>query len=242
MRVGFYVDGFNLYYGARSLCGRSTPGWRWLDLRALARRLVAHAGWSGAGIARVVYCTARISGSGNPTGQHDQDTYLRALRAHASADVLAMGNYVSRVSTAPLAVADRRNRPVLSTSAWPVQVRDPTGADVERATFMVSVARREEKGSDVNVAAHMLIDVLEGRVDAVVVVSNDSDLEFPVTFARTRVPVGVVNPTAGYTAGRLRGNRDDGVGGHWWTSLQREDLVSTQLPPAVGRLRRPDGW
>ena len=46
MRVGAYVDGFNLYYGGRSLCGRGTPGWRWLDVRALiARRL----GWDGAG-------------------------------------------------------------------------------------------------------------------------------------------------------------------------------------------------
>jgi hypothetical protein len=36
-----YVDGFNLYDGARALCGRGTPGWRWLDLRGLAADLVA---------------------------------------------------------------------------------------------------------------------------------------------------------------------------------------------------------
>jgi hypothetical protein len=39
VRIGVYVDGFNLYYGARGLCGRGTPGWRWLDLRALATDL-----------------------------------------------------------------------------------------------------------------------------------------------------------------------------------------------------------
>jgi hypothetical protein len=120
MRVGLYVDGFNLYYGARALCGRSTPGWRWLDVRALGERLVARSSWTGASIERVVHCTARVSGTKGQTGQHDQDTYLRALREHASADIIAMGNYVSRVATAPLAVADRRKRPVLSTSAWPV--------------------------------------------------------------------------------------------------------------------------
>ena len=43
MRIGVYVDGFNLYYGARSLCGRGTPGWRWLDLRGLAAHLVGRA-------------------------------------------------------------------------------------------------------------------------------------------------------------------------------------------------------
>ena len=30
------------------------------------------------------------------------------------------------------------------------------------AVFMVSYANREEKGSDVNVAAHLLLDVLAG--------------------------------------------------------------------------------
>ncbi len=50
-----YVDGFNLYYGARALCGRGTPGWRWLDLRGLAAGLVSRPGsWSGAQVERVV--------------------------------------------------------------------------------------------------------------------------------------------------------------------------------------------
>jgi hypothetical protein len=40
VRVGVYVDGFNLYFGARSVCGRGTRGWRWLDVRALAERLL----------------------------------------------------------------------------------------------------------------------------------------------------------------------------------------------------------
>lgn len=153
-----------------------------------------------------------------------------------------MGTSVSRVATAPLAVADHRNRPVLSTSAWPVQVRDADGVDVPGATFMVSVARREEKGSDVDVASHMLIHVLERRVDAVVNISDDSDLAFPVDSARTRVPVGLVDPTPGYTAGKLRSDTDDGAGGHWWSSLHQADLLSTQLPAVVGRLRRPEGW
>lgn len=242
MRVGLSVDGCNLYYRARALCGRSTPGWRWLDVRALGRRLVVRSKWTEASVERVVHCTARVSGTEGQTGQHDQDTYLRALREHGSADVIAMGTSVSRVATAPLAVADHRNRPVLSTSAWPVQVRDADGVDVPGATFMVSVARREEKGSDVDVASHMLIDVLERRVDAVVVISNDSDLAFPVDFARTRVPVGLVDPTPGYTAGKLCGDTDDGAGGHWWSSLHQADLLSTQLPAVVGRLRRPEGW
>jgi hypothetical protein len=75
VRVGIYIDGFNLYYGARGLCGRSTPGWRWLDLRALSQTLLVGPGaaWGGI-IERIVYCTARVSGVDNARRQQDQDT------------------------------------------------------------------------------------------------------------------------------------------------------------------------
>lgn len=81
---------------------------------------------------------------------------------------------------------------------------------------MASVARREEKGSDVNVAAHLLVDVLEGAVEAAVVISNDSDLMLPIQIARKHVPVGLVNPTKGYPAGALNAAPAVGAGGHWW--------------------------
>lgn len=247
MRIGVCVDGFNLYYGARGLCGRGAPGWRWLDLRSLAQRLVAgRDDWPGAEVVRVVYCTARISGADNPSGQRDQDVYLRALQTGGAVDELAMGTYVSRVTTAPLATrrTDRPRdlRPVVTHPAWPVMVQDGRGGDVPDAVFMASVARREEKGSDVNVASHLLIDLLSGAVDGAVVVSNDSDLEFPVAYARDRWPVGLVNPTRGYPAGRLNGDPGTGPGGHWWYQLAPEDVLACQLPDPVGRLRRPEGW
>ncbi len=65
---------------------------------------------------------------------------------------------------------------------------------------MVSYANREEKGSDVNVAAHLLLDVLDGAVDGALVISNDSDLRFPVEQARQHVPIGVINPSRNYLA------------------------------------------
>lgn len=244
MRIGVYIDGFNLYYGARGICGRSSPGWRWLDLRALSERLLLGPGaqWAAASIERVVYCTARVSGADNPDGQREQDTYLRALRQHGSVDELAMGNYVARVATAPLATPDRRGRPQLTTAAWPLQVRDHDGVDVPQASFMASVARREEKGSDVNVASHLLIDVLTNRVDAAIVISNDSDLAYPIGYVRSLVPLGLVNPTAGYRAGKLAGDHRDGVGDHWWYQLTDGDVRGAQLPERIAHLRRPQPW
>jgi hypothetical protein len=245
MRVGLYVDGFNLYYGARNLCGRGTSGWRWLDLRAFVSSLVAtRRNWDEAVIDRVVYCTARIDQATNPSGQADQDVYLKALYGSGSVDRVELGYYVSRVRQAPLAVKapGRSGIPMLVRPRWPVMVQDGAGTTLPNAVFMVSYANREEKGSDVNVASHLLVDVLTHRVDAAVVISNDSDLRFPVQFAREHVPVGVVNPSPNRLAGALQGQPSVGAGRHWWYQLTESDLKLHQLPDPAGGYRRPSGW
>jgi uncharacterized LabA/DUF88 family protein len=241
MRVGVYVDGYNLYYGGRALMGgRGQPGWRWLDLRKLFAEVVrVRSGWGDAYVDRVVYCTARISGGNGSTAPSDQNVYLRALRAAGAVDVIEMGRYVNRVATAPLACRGPGGRPVVTTAGWPIMVQDAGEQPVQDARFIVSVARREEKGSDVNVAAHLLLDLLHQRIDAAVVVSNDSDLAYPVGEAREVVPVGLVNPTAGYPAGALNDSPSRGVGWHWWYQLTADDLTTSQLPRTVGRLHRP---
>ena len=70
---------------------------------------------------------------------------------------------------------------------------------------MVSYANREEKGSDVNVAAHLLLDVLGGAVDGALVISNDSDLRFPVEQARRRCPSASSTPRATTSPARCAG-------------------------------------
>jgi uncharacterized LabA/DUF88 family protein len=245
VRVGVYVDGYNLYYGARGLCGRSTPGWRWLDVRLLAQRLITTAAhWPAPTSLRVVYCTAVIDAASNPSGFNDQDVYLKALQTASSVDHIEYGYYVARVKQAPLAVKaqSRSGNPQVVHPQWPVMVQDGQGRPIPDATFMVSYAHREEKGSDVNVASHLLVDVLTSQVDAAVIISNDSDLKFPIAHARTRVPVGLVNPSRNYLAGALRGQASDGVGGHWWRQLQSADLHACQLIDPVAGYSRPTDW
>jgi hypothetical protein len=190
----------------------------------------------------VVYCTARIGGTSDPASVRDQATYLDALQAHGSIDELALGKYDERVRTGPLATKDPAGRPVLVSPQWPLVVQDAGGEPVRGGRVIASVSRREEKGSDVNVASHLLIDTLRGDVDAAVVISNDSDLKFPITYARSLVPVGLVNPSRNPTAGDLRGLASDGVGGHWWRQLVASDLYASQLPDPVGSLSKPVGW
>src|SRR2546426_5052091 len=173
MRVGVYIDAFNVYFGGRFLCGHGTSGWRWLDLRSLANDLISwRHNWAGAAIEKIVYCTALIDGGTNAAGRRDQDIYIRAIQAAGTIDHLELGHYVARVKQAPLATRGPGGKPVLVKSAWPVMVRDASGTDAPGSTFMVSYAHREEKGSDVNVASHLLVDVLKGDVDAAVVISN----------------------------------------------------------------------
>src|SRR5215475_542974 len=243
VRVTVLIDAYNLCYAGRKLCGRGVAGWRWLDIKSLAQALVAEhaADWPGAGVDRVVYCTARISGSANPGGAADQDVYLKALLASGSVDHIEYGNYISKVIKRPLATENQRHKPVIVHPDWPVTVQR-AGLSMPDATFMASVATYEEKGSDVNVAAHLLVDVLATGFDGAVVISNDSDLRWPVQEARRRVPVGMVNPGGGYTAGQLSGAPGTGAGRHWWRTLQAPDFAGHQLPDPAGGHKRPAGW
>ncbi|WP_370517265.1 NYN domain-containing protein [Pseudactinotalea sp. HY160] len=192
---------------------------------------------------KIVYCTARVDSKLDPSAHFDQDLYLKALVSSGSVDHIEYGNYVVRTKMGLLATNDPvSRRPVVTQSAWPVMVRDSSGKSVHDARFMVQYLHIEEKGSDVNVAAHLLLDVLSGSIDGAVVVSNDSDLAFPIRAARQRVPVGLVNPRGGRTAGDLAGHKSDGVGDHWWWRLNEETFTRNQLPDRVGNVTRPDGW
>ncbi|WP_419946102.1 hypothetical protein [Candidatus Poriferisodalis sp.] len=153
------------------------------------------------------------------------------------------GRFVTRVVRSPLALEHPKSKkPTLVTSQWPVKVKDAADDYVPDAVFMVSHLRSEEKRSDVNLASQLLLDVLSQRVDAAIVISNDSDLRFPIRECRQRVPVGTVNPSSRALAGDLRGSPTDGVGNHWWTQLQATDFTNCQLPDPVGRYAKPPSW
>ena len=64
-----------------------------------------------------------------------------------------------------------------------------------RTTF-VRVVKTEEKGSDVNIASHMLRDGFRGAYEAAVLVTNDSDLIEPIRIVREELGllVGILNP------------------------------------------------
>jgi uncharacterized LabA/DUF88 family protein len=87
MRVSFYIDGFNLYYGIvkqhRLHC---------LNLEEMARRLN-----NGKSATSITYCTARVSGTKEDPHKADrQDTYLRLLKAACNTVEVLEGNFMSQ--------------------------------------------------------------------------------------------------------------------------------------------------
>lgn len=135
---------------------KGTP-YKWLDLCAYFRRALP----ANCALIKVKYFTARVSAfPTDPDAPRRQDVYLRALRAHCGAGLeIIEGHFMQKPRTLPLE-------------------RDP-------AQF-VRVLMAEEKGSDVNVAVHIVNDAWENRFDCAAVVSNDSDLEFALTIAKAR--------------------------------------------------------
>ena len=60
----------------------------------------------------------------------------------------------------------------------------------------IKVFKTEEKGSDVNLAAHLLLDGFRDKYECAIVVSGDSDLVTPIRMVRDELkkPVGILNP------------------------------------------------
>ena len=115
----------------------------------------------------IKYFTADISSrDGNAEAKTRQETYLRALRTIPSLTI-HKGRFLAKTKMRPL-------------------VRDPAR--------YVEVHDTEEKGSDVNLAAHLVNDAHLGRFDTAFVVSQDTDLCEPLR---------MVNKQLGKTVGLI---------------------------------------
>ena len=253
MRVGVYVDAFNVYYGGRALARKAgtTRSWKWFDLVGLASDLIDPALWPDAEVVSLAYCSAPRSQTGDNRGSADQRAYFDALRAAGVtggyATTIELGRYVhtdksglildrSRGSLVPWSLVAQSS----SVPSWLTlrRKRHVDGVDYALGDFKTF----EEKGSDVNVATHLLVDVLGGKIDAAVVFSNDSDLALPISRAREIVPVGLINPSTRPTAFHLKADPGAGVGRHWWRRLDMIDLVGHQLADPCGLATKPRDW
>jgi hypothetical protein len=106
------------------------------------------------------------------------------------------------------------------------------------------VYKTEEKGSDVNLATYLLLDVFKKDCDLAVVISNDSDLEAPirVVMRELGVPVGLLNPHPAYSRSRDLLNLGPVFFKQIRENAVRNSQFPTQLTDANGTFRRPANW
>jgi hypothetical protein len=120
-------------------------------------------------ILQIKYFTALVNPRpSDPDQRSRQETFLRALKTIPNLSII-YGFFLTHEITMPLAPPARGFQRVIKT---------------------------EEKGSDVNLATHLLMDGFDDAYELAVVVSNDSDLLEPIKVVTQRLgkPVGILNP------------------------------------------------
>lgn len=128
--------------------------YKWLNVARLCQLLLPQHN-----LVKIKYYTAKVSARPHDPGQPvRQQTYLRALATIPNLDIL-YGQFLQ--STVKMPMANPKGKRKFAT-----------------------VIKTEEKGSDVNIAAHMVHDGHLGLYDTGVIVSNDSDLVEPVKIVR----------------------------------------------------------
>jgi uncharacterized LabA/DUF88 family protein len=142
---------------------KGTP-YKWLNIRQLVETIV-----KGADVQQVRYFTARAESrkSDNYVAAR-QEVYFRALRTLPNFIIHDEGSFQTHPRMMPLA-----NPPAVGPK-------------------FANVLRTEEKGSDVNLAAYLLLDGFRNDYEQAVVISNDSDLATPVRMVRDDLNLSVV--------------------------------------------------
>lgn len=226
MRTYLYVDGFNFYH----LRLQRQRQFRWLNLKAMADQLVS----APYTIERVNFYTARVSAKIDTQAPAKQQLYLSALGTVPEIDV-HFGRFLFGEKWAFL-LQPPAARP--NTYSWNLP-----------GPKMVQVAKVEEKGSDVNLASHLVRDAFLNRFDEALVLSNDTDLVEPIRIVTQELGkrVGLVAPnrarhgTAPIPSPSLRNV------GSYVVYLDDRHLAAAQFPDVITRpngslIHKPPSW
>jgi uncharacterized LabA/DUF88 family protein len=217
-----YIDGFNLYNGA--LKGTA---FKWSDLHAFSERLCP-----GNHVTKVKYFSAQVDRRfDDPQQPVRQRLYWRAIRTLPTAEIIE-GHFKTR----------KPRLPEESSVAY-IEGELLAGRSISGLTpNFVQVRRSEEKGTDVNIATHLVHDAHLGRFDAAVLVSNDSDLAEAVRIVRIELgkPVHVFRPITNRPNAKLQ------VVATSFNNIDVRHLAASQFPTTMhdsrGSFTKPPNW
>ena len=165
-------------------------------------------------IQRIKYFSARVSARPNdPSQPIRQATFWRALRTIPNLEIIE-GSFLAHEV---------------------MMARSPIGSGY------VKVIKTEEKGSDVNIATHLLLDGFRNDYELAVVISNDSDLLMPIR---------VVTEQFGKRVGLLNPQKDTSLAllPHvmFVKKIRKQVLKNSQFPAVLidrdGKFSKPPAW
>jgi hypothetical protein len=218
LAADIYVDGFNLYYGSLA----HSPH-KWLNIATMCQIL-----FPTFAIKRIRYFTAIVKPlDHDPVAPLRQKIYLRALKTIPNLEII-QGLFVAWPRLMP-------QYPLAYTDSYVPPSRPPQ---------KVQILKREEKGSDVNLASYLLVDCFDKDFDEAVVISNDSDLALPIEFVvkKFKKTVILVNPDRNNPpSGKLKS-----VASSFMTKINNSVLASSQFPATLtdsrGSFTKPSTW
>lgn len=185
---------------------------KWLDIGMMGRLLLPNDEIVG-----IRYFSAKVFSRANDPQKHiRQQVYWRALRTIPNLQIIE-GHYAEHNKWMRMAHPEPGQNPY------------------------VKVIKTEEKGSDVNLAVHLLNDAYQKRFELGVVVSNDSDLLSAMQIVRhdLGLRIGILNP-------QNNPSRDLQPCALFIKTIRQGVLRASQFPAkmtdAQGEFHKPPDW
>lgn len=186
--------------------------YKWLNLELLFQTVLG----TQNSITKIRYFTANVAPtSSNPNVHVRQQAYLDALKAHCPLVEIHLGHYLRHKKT-----MENVNPPPAMVTGW----------------------NNEEKGSDVNLALHVLNDAWLDAYDCAVIVSNDSDLAESLNMVKHQhaKTIGLITPGAPVrkTSWQLKQFSD------FIRTIRPQALINSQLPTNIPetKITKPIDW
>lgn len=190
---------------------KGTP-YKWLNIAELCGLLLPEDQ-----VLQIKYYTAIVDARpDNPGAPTRQQFFLRALRTIPNLSIY-FGHFLTQ----------RRWLPLVSSK--------------KKDSKKVQVYKTEEKGSDVNLATHLVRDGFKREFEVATLITNDSDLLEPIRVVRYELgfPVGLLNPHPKPSMALLPHVT-------FTKQIRRGQLARCQFPSTMtdkdGTFSRPAGW
>ena len=186
---------------------------KWLDISKMVQLLLPKNQ-----VLKIKYFTALVNARPqDPDQPLRQQIYIRALRTIPNLEIIR-GHFLSH--TVWMALAN------------PIPGQNP----------YVEVIKTEEKGSDVNIATHLLYDGVKNAYGVAILISNDSDLVEPIKIVRNELHKAVIilNPNLLYPSQELKKSAT------FVKDIRQGVLTVSQFPSPMkdqnGTFYKPPSW